>query len=124
MSATNGIALVGLAVMIGLVAITLKTVERPRDRRLMHWLAGGAAALIVSDRIIIWTTFDGSASMIAGSVSMIDGAGMVVQMLTWLLYAGLGVAVVVGVVAALRNGATRFAWRQGRYQKYRQYRRI
>lgn len=117
MSVVNGIALVGLVVVIGTVAITMKTVERPRDRRLMYWLAGGAAALIVSDRIVIWTGLAG------GSASMIDGAG-VAGLLTWLLYVGLGVAVFVGVVAALRNGATRFSWRQGRYQKSRQYRRI
>lgn len=45
--------------------------------------------------------------------------------LVWLVYIGGGVAVVVGVVAAVRGGGkVRWGWPQGRYQRYRSYRRI
>nr|MBP8292651.1 hypothetical protein [Caldilineaceae bacterium] len=36
----------------------------------------------------------------------------------------LDAAVVLGIVMATRGQRTRFAWPQGRYQKYRSYRRI
>ena len=112
MSAVNVLAIVGLVVMATAAIVTKIKVTRPNERRIMYLLIGGSAALIAADRAIIWYTESGGQLDIAG-------------LLTWLLYVGGGLAVAVGVGAALRNGgATRFAWRQGRYQKYRQYRRI
>ena len=115
MSAMNVLAIVGLVVMATAAIVTKIKVKRSNERRIMYLLIGGSAALIAADRAIIWYTATGGQVDVAGS-------------LAWLLYVGGGLVVVVGIGAVLRNGgATRFAWKQRRYQqrqKYQNFRRI
>lgn len=104
-------------VQIGVILVAARYVQPPAQRRLIYWLSGTALACSVAGLLAAAST--GSASGVVGNLPDIAPA------LTWLLYVGGGLAVLFGIVAALRNGgATRFAWKQGRYQRYRQYRRI
>lgn len=102
------------AIQIGLMVATAKLVAAPKLRRMLYAVSGSALTCSVAGLLALAAT--GSAS---GSARLPD----VAPALTWLLYIGMGAAVVVGIVMATR-GRTRFAWPQGRYHKYRSYRRI
>lgn len=100
---------VNIVVQTGLIVYAWRRVGRPGDRQIMYWLAGTALAVAI----------------VALAWRLLNLAGIDVSpYLSWLLYIALGVAVLAGIVIALRsNGATRFAWRQGKYAHYRTYRR-
>ena len=102
------------AIQIGLMVATARLVVAPRRRRMLYAVSGSALACSVAGLL----ASTGSAS--GAAVRLPD----VAPALTWLLYIGVGVAMVVGIVMATRGQRTRFAWPQGRYQKYRSYRRI
>lgn len=101
------IAFVNGMVQIGVIWAALTMVRNPVQRNIIVALAG--AALLASVVGLLWLVL-GDAGMATLGV--------------WLLYGAIGLAVVVGVVTALRGQRTRFAWPQGRYHKYRSYRRI
>lgn len=100
---------VNIVVQTGLIVYAWRRVKGPGNRQIMYWLAGTALAV----------------TLVAVTWRLLNLAGIDVSpWLSWLLYVGLGVAVLAGIVIALRSGgATRFAWRQGKYAKYRTYRR-
>jgi uncharacterized membrane protein YidH (DUF202 family) len=112
MSIVNALAITVIVLMIGVAIGSRIIIKRANERRLMYWITGASLSFTITDRAIIWF-------VTAGGQIDLGAIGL------WLFYFAVGAAVVVGVGAALRNGGTtRFAWRQGRYQKYRQYRRI
>ena len=95
-------------VIQGIVITLALRLNNQRQRRTVATLAG--AALACSAVGLLWRTL--------GDAAMANVA-------SWTLYGAIGVAVVAGMASALRQpGAMRFAWRQGRYAKYRSYRRI
>lgn len=107
MDVTFGVA--NIVVQTGLIVYAWRRVKGPGNRQIVYWLAG--TALVVAIVALAWRLLN---------LSGID----VSPYLSWLLYVGLGVAVLAGIVIALRSGgATRFAWRQGKYAHYRTYRR-
>ena len=102
------------AIQIGLMFATARLVASPKLRRMLYAVSGSALTCSVAGLLALAAT--GSAS----AVRLPD----IAPALTWLLYIGMGAAVVVGIVMATRGQRTRFAWPQGRYHKYRSYRRI
>jgi hypothetical protein len=101
LSFVNGIVQVGV-----ILAASLR-VKGDYQRRLVLVLSGASLAFSIAGLLLLL------------SPTLPDVAGVVAS---WVLYIGLGLAVLVGAVWALRSGgATRFAWRQGRYAKYRSY---
>lgn len=103
----EAIAFVNGIVQIGVIWAALTVVRNPVQRNIIVALAG--AALLCSVAGLLWLTLGDTGMATLG---------------VWLLYGAIGLAVFVGVVTALRSQRTRFAWPQGRYHKYRSYRRI
>lgn len=101
------IAFVNGVIQIGVIYAAVTLVRSPVQRNVLVALAG--AALLASVVGLLWLVL-GDAGMAA--------------LATWVLYGAIGLAVAAGVIGGLRNGRTRFAWPQGRYHKYRSYRRI
>lgn len=105
------LAVANMVIQAGALLFVWRRVEREKDRRLVYILCGMAA--LVTAAGLIWRYVG------TGSVELTVG-------LVWMLYVAAGVVVLAGIVIVLRSGGvTRFAWRQGRYAKYRQqqYRR-
>lgn len=102
------LAVANIVIQIAGMVFTWRRVERPGDRRLAYMLCG--VALIATVAGLVWYIV---------AANGIDAS----PALVWLLYVAGGLVVLLGIGAALRGGgATRFAWRQGRYQRYqRQY---
>lgn len=101
------IAFVNGLVQIGVIWAALTVVRNPVQRNISVALAG--AALLSSVAGLLW--------LVLGDTGM-------ATLGVWLLYGAIGLAVAVGVLSALRAQRTRFAWPQGKYQRYRSYRRI
>jgi len=101
------IAFVNGIVQIGVIWAALTVVRNPVQRNIIVALAG--AALLSSVAGLLW--------LVLGDTGM-------ATLGVWLLYGAIGLAVAVGVLSALRAQRTRFAWPQGKYQRYRSYRRI
>lgn len=101
------LAFVTGVVQIGVIWAAFTVVHSPAQRRVIVTIAALSLALCAVG--LLWQVL-GDAGIAALGV--------------WLLYGAIGLAVAVGVVTALRSQRTRFAWPQGRYQKYRSYRRI
>lgn len=94
------------------IGVIVATARRVRAQRTRYWLYGVSGAALVC-------SVAGLLASAAPSLPELSGVAL------WLFYAAIGVAVVAGAASALRQpGVMRFAWRQGRYQKYRSYRRI
>lgn len=103
-------------IQIGVMVITAKRVTSFRRRQMLY--AGSGSALLCSVAGLLTAAAAGSASGAAARLPDVAPA------LTWLLYIGMGAAVVAGIVMATRVQRIRFAWPQGKYHKYRSYRRI
>jgi len=101
-------AFVNGMVQIGVIFGTVSCVKDARQRQLVLALAGASETFSVAGLLLL----------------MFPTLPQLTEAAKWLLYAAIGLAVVVGVVTALRSQRTRFAWPQGRYHKYRSYRRI
>lgn len=101
------IAFVNGIVQIGVIWAALTMVRNPVQRNVIVALAG--AALLASVVGLLW---------------LVLGDDGMTTLATWTLYGAIGLAVAVGVIGGLRSQRTRFAWPQGRYHKYRSYRRI
>ena len=109
----EGIGVVNVLVLGGVCIATARLVDSPRQRKAIWLWCVFFAALTVAGVLVNAGALDVLAALDWGAVAI------------WLLYVGGGIAVLAGIGAALRgSGATRFAWRQGRYQKYKSYRRI
>lgn len=108
LAVTNGV------VQIGVIVATARLVRAQRTRLALYWVSGAALVCSVAGLLAGVAPSAGS-----GAEGLISGAAL------WLLYIAIGVAVVAGAASALRQpGVMRFAWRQGKYQRYRTYRRI
>lgn len=111
------VAFVAGTVQIGVIAVAAKQAPAPQRRVLVTVAGAGLALLVLALLVLAAPTF--YAEDVARWAEALGGVAV------WLLYIAGGVAVVAGIVMALRGGgATRFAWRQGKYHKYRSYRRI
>lgn len=100
---------VNIVVQVGVIVYAGLRVRKRGEQQIVYWLAG--TALAVTLVAVTWRLLN---------INGID----VSPYLSWLLYIALGVAVLAGIVIALRSGgATRFAWRQGKYAQWRTYRR-
>lgn len=112
------LASVNLAAQIGVIWFAKNRTVNQQHRRIMFTVAAasiGVMALAVAVELLFDQQSDGA--LVATTEAAAGGV--------WLLYGAIGVAVVAAVASALRQpGAMRFAWRQGRYAKYRSYRRI
>jgi hypothetical protein len=103
-------------VQIGVIWAALAVVRNPVQRAVIVALAGGA--LLCSVAGLLWAVWAGYADAQRLPHTLLSDIVM------WVVYVVIGLAVAVGVVSALRSQRTRFVWPQGRYQKYRSYRRI
>lgn len=103
LAVTNGV------MQIGVMVATARLVRAQRTRMALYWVSG--AALVCS-----------VAGLLASVVTALpDLSGLAL----WAIYIGIGAAVLVGIGSAMRRpGGMRFTWRQGKYQRYRSYRRI
>lgn len=108
------LASANLAAQIGVIWFAKNRTANPSHRRILLTVAAASIAVMAAAVAVqLLLNQSGGAELELAGVAM------------WLLYIAIGAAVVAGVVAAMRQpGAMRFAWRQGRYAKYRSYRRI
>lgn len=108
LAVTNGV------IQIGVLVVTARQVRAQRTRLALYWVSG--AALVCSVAGLLASV---APAVDSGATGLVSGAAL------WALYIAVGVAVVAGAASALRQpGVLRFAWRQGKYAKYRSYRRI
>lgn len=108
----EGMGVANVVVLGGVCIAAARLVDSPRQRKAVWLWCAFFAALTVAGVLVNAGALDVLAALDWGAA-------------VWLLYVGGGLAVLFGIGAAVRGGgATRFAWRQGRYQRYRSYRRI
>lgn len=107
------IGFANVVVLGGVCIAAARFVDSPRQRQAVWLWCAFFALLTIAGVLVNAGALDALAALDWGAVGL------------WLLYVGGGLVVLTGIVAAMRgSGATRFAWRQGRYQKYKTYRRI
>lgn len=97
--------------LLGNVAIVAWVyVRNPRHQRILWMICGFFVALTLAGLFVNWSATN----------PQIDLSGAAI----WAIYIAGGLVVLAAIVAVLRTGNARFSWSQGRYARYRSYRRI
>ena len=98
-----GLAAANAVIQFGVIVVALRMVADQRKRSVIVTIAGTAQALTLSGLVL---------ATVPADVLMAVGV--------WILYAALGIGMVVAVVLGLRSGgATRFRWHTSRYAQWR-----
>jgi hypothetical protein len=107
------IAGVNLCVLAGVAVVATRSVRSQAQRRMLYLVCAFFFGVTLAGVVVNW--------LATNQMAPVDWSGALV----WLVYIGGGIAVAVGIVAAVRgSGKVRWGWPQGRYQRYRSYRRI
>lgn len=114
------IASVNLAAQIGVIWFARNRTANPQHRRILLTVAVASLAVSAAAVAVAMLFDQRDGALVATTEAAAVGV--------WLLYAAGGAAMVGAVVAVLRSGPQRFAWRQRRYARYardwKNYRRI
>ena len=98
-----GLAAANAVIQFGVIVVALRMVADQRKRSVIVTIAGTAQALTLSGLVL---------ATVPADVLMAVGV--------WILYAALGIGMVVAVVMGIRaGGATRFRWHTSRYAQWR-----
>ena len=98
-----GLAAANAVIQFGVIVVALRKVADQQKRSVIVTIAGTAQALTLSGLVLATVPTD---------VLMAVGV--------WILYAAIGIGMVVAVVMGIRaGGATRFRWHTSRYAQWR-----
>lgn len=88
------------------------------------WIAFAYVRSDVLRNIIVTVAGAATLCSFVGLAWLVWGDAGMATIGAWSIYIVIGAGVIASIVIGLRSGRTRFAWPQGRYQRYRTYRRI
>lgn len=98
-----GLAAANAVIQFGVIVVALRMVADQQKRSVIVTIAGTAQALTLSGLVL---------ATVPADVLMAVGV--------WILYAAIGIGMVVAVVMGIRaGGATRFRWHTSRYAQWR-----
>lgn len=98
-----GLAAANAVIQFGVIVVALRKVADQQKRSVIVTIAGTAQALTLSGLVL---------ATVPADVLMAVGV--------WILYATIGIGMVVAVMMGIRaGGATRFRWHTSRYAQWR-----